>query len=275
MYGLPECSDTLRRELALSSSPIAVSLIRNGAELPAGLRRPRADHGTCLAQCQAFGLARRNRMGLALLKQDMWCPEPVIGYGLSAPPQEFSEGANRFPDDIATSEAARTWAQSFPRLGPGEYAGVLSAPLDAAPFDPQLILIYCRSIQITRLLLASSYDDGREPTCHLSGHAGCVFAVVPPLKTGECAVSIPCMGDRQYAGCQDDELLFTIPAPRLGGILRALARPGTGSVPSKIFVRSEYTLLEAYARLASKMEMTHADGSPIIGKRGSERLPWE
>jgi len=275
MYSLPECSNALRRELGLSSSPIALSLVLAGAEVPADLNRPRRDHGICLAQCQAFALARKNHLGLALLKEDMWCPEPVIGYGLCSPPREFIEGRNRFPDDVATPTAARRWAEAFPRLQPGEYVGVLSAPLEAAPFEPQLVLVYCRSIQITRLLLASSYDDGLEPICHLSGHAGCVFAVVPALQNGQCVVSIPCMGDRQYASCQDDELLFTIPMSRLDDILNGLARPGTGSVPSKVFLRAEYTLLEAYASLASKMGMTHADGSSIIGRRGSDRLPWQ
>jgi hypothetical protein len=47
---------------------------------------------------------------MAMLKEDHWCFEPVVGYGLGEPPEYFLEGHNRYPRDVETLAAGKTYA---------------------------------------------------------------------------------------------------------------------------------------------------------------------
>lgn len=275
MKNFPRYAEEIQKQLALQGLSLAVKMLEKGEDIPEGAKRPKKDFGVCLAQCQAFAFAERYGMSIAMLKEDMWCPEQVLGYGLEEPPKYFLEGRNRYPDDVETLEAGANWARDFPRFEVGKYVGIVAAPLAIANFESDLILIYCNSVQLTRLLLGIAYKDGRDINSRLSGHAGCVYAVVPPMQTGECYVSVPCMGNRQYGGCQDDKMIFTVPREKLETLVLGLKQSGTGEIPVKIWTRAEYTLGDSYAELARLMGMKRADGSEIVGKPFGERLPWE
>jgi len=268
-------AEEIHQQLALQSPPLAVKMLESLEDIPEDAKRPKKDFGVCLAQCQAFAFAERYGMSITVLKEDMWCPEPVIGYGLEEPPGFFLEGRNRYPDGVESLEAGANWARDFPRFEVGKYIGIASAPLATAGFEPDLVLIYCNALELTRLLLGTAYQDGRDITSQLSGHSGCVYAVVPSMQTGECYVSVPCMGIRQYGGCQDDKMVFTVPIAKLEALIVGLKQPGTGDMPVKIRTRAEYTLEDNYAELARLMGMKKADGSKIVGKPMGERLPWE
>ena len=73
-----------------------------------------------MSTCQCFSLSRRFGTTIAQLKEDMWCPEPVLGFGLAEPPRYFLEGRNRYPDGVETLEAGANWAREFPRDQPLE-----------------------------------------------------------------------------------------------------------------------------------------------------------
>lgn len=135
-------AEEIQKPLALQSPPIAVKMLEKEQDIPEGAKRPKRDFGVCLAQCQAFAFAERNGMSIALLKEDMWCLEPVIGYGLEEHPQYFLEGRNRYPDDVETLEAGANWARGFPRFEAGKYVGIVSGPLATVGFEPDLVVIY-------------------------------------------------------------------------------------------------------------------------------------
>lgn len=212
-------------------------------------------------------------MSIAMLKEDMWCPEPVIGFGLVEPPQYFLDGHNRYPDGVESLEAGANWAREFPRLEVGKYVGVVSAPLFTATFEPDVVVIYCNPAQLLRLLLATAYRDGRDVTSRLSGHAACVYSVVPAMQTGKCYVSVPCRGDRRRAGAQDDEIIFTVPRAKLDDLIIGFGKRGTGRVPLTPMMTTEYKLSPSYAKMARLMGMKRSDGTEIEGF--AERLPYE
>ncbi len=265
--------EEIERHVRPSTHPFAVRMLRSAEEIPEGAKRPKSDFGKCLSACQGFTLARRYGMSIAMLKEDMWCPEPVIGFGLAETPQYFLEGHNRYPSGVESLEAGANWAREFPRLKFGQYVGVVAAPLSEANFDPDVVVIYCNSAQLLRLLLAIAYRDGRDVTSSLSGHAACVYAIVPAMLTDKCCVAVPCRGDRGRAGAQDDEIIFTVPRARLDDLVLGLGKGGTGSLPTTPMMVPEYKLSPSYARMARLMGMKRADGSEIQGY--SETLPYE
>ena len=105
MKNFPRYAEEIQRQLALQGLSLAVKMLEKGEDIPEGAKRPKKDFGVCLAQCQAFAFAERYGMSIAMLKEDMWCPEQVLGYGLEEPPRYFLEGRNRYPDDVESLEA--------------------------------------------------------------------------------------------------------------------------------------------------------------------------
>lgn len=271
MNSYSEYGRRIEEQIRPSTYPMAVKMLEVEKDMPSEAKRPKRDYGACMATCQCFALSRKYGETVAQLIEDMWCPEPVIGFGLAEPPKYFLDGHNRYPGGVASLEAGANWAREFPRLEAGRYAGIVSAPLRTASFEPDVAVIYCNSAQLLRLLLGIAYKDGRDITSVLGGHAACVYAVVPPLLKGGCQVAVPCRGDRGRAGAYDDEMIFSVPKGQIGRLAHGLEQKGTGSYPTGISMVPEYELSESYAELARLMGMRKADGSEIRGYTAEER----
>ncbi len=259
-----EYGEELERRLKLKTYPLAVKLLKEEGEIPEGAKRPLKDFGYHLLTCQGFATSRREGIPLVMLKEDMWCVEPVIGYGLAEAPEYFLQGYNRYPEDVETLEAGRNYAQDFPRLPTGSYIGIVSSPLKIANFTPDLAIIYCDSSQLNLLLLAREYKDGHDLACHLSSHAACVYSVVPPLLTGQCQVAIPCRGDHYLAMAGDDEMIFTVPMKDLEALisgLRHLEKSGS-KLPRDYRMSIEPQMRPSYIKLAQMV------GMDISGRSG-------
>jgi uncharacterized protein (DUF169 family) len=266
-----EYGKRIEEQIRPMSHPLAVKMLKPGDDVPKEAKRPKVNYGKCIAACQCFALSRKYGETVTQLFEDMWCPEPVIGFGLAEPPRFFFEGRNRYPGGVASLEAGANWAKKFPRFEVGKYIGLVSAPLRTATFEPDVAVIYCNSAQLVRLLLGIAYEDGRDITTVLGGHSACVYAVVPPILKNECQVAVPCRGDRGRAGAQDDELIFSVPRDQIGRLAFGLEQEGTGHLPTGFSMTPEYKLSESYAEMARQMGMRKADGSRIEGFKTEER----
>jgi uncharacterized protein (DUF169 family) len=248
-----ECETILR----LQTYPLAVKMLKNGEEIPKGAKRPVKDLGYHLSTCQLFAMVRRQGIALAQLMEDMWCVQPVVGYGLAETPSYFMDGKDRFATSARTPDAGKTWAKAFPRLEAGKYVGVVAAPAKAASFEPDLIMIYCDPSQLTQLLSVKNWLDGLDVTSTLSGHAACVYAVVPTLLTGQWQVTVPCPGDRAMGLARHDEMIVSLPATALPDAVTGLAyahEHGHG-LPIAPTMSPEYKMEEAYVKIGNLMGM--------------------
>lgn len=260
-----EYAEVLERLLRLRTFPVAIKLLEKEGDIAEGAIRPKRDLGHLIETCQGFAMTRREGKTVAMLKEDMWCFEPVIGYGLAEPPQYFLQGYNRFPDSAITLEIASNWARAFPRLKFGRYIGILSAPLMTANFEPDLVMLYCDPAQLTSLLIAVDCVYGRDLTCRLSGHAACVYSVVLVIETRECQVTSPCWGDRREAIAQDYEVIFTAPMEKLEGLLsglRHLVKHGWG-LPIEFFMVPECKMPESYIKIGKMLGMEMNKGEVL------------
>jgi uncharacterized protein (DUF169 family) len=256
-----------------NSNILAIKMLESEGDIPEGSVRPKRDFGSCLSTCQCFALSRRERVTIAQLMEDMWCPEPVIGFGIAETPQYFLDGNNRL-QNVESLEAGANWAREFPRFEAGKYVGVVSAPMKTCNFEPDLAVIYCNSAQLLRLLLGTAYKDGRDITTTLGGHAACVYTVVPAMKKKECQATVPCRGDRGFAGAQDDEMIFTVPKEKIEDLAFGIEQKGTGAIPTTYSMTPEYRLSVPYAKMARMMGMKTSDGTQIKGYTGKERKYW-
>jgi uncharacterized protein (DUF169 family) len=249
---LRQCGEELSRRLCLKTFPLAVKLLESEDDIPGDAMRPLRDLGYHLELCQAFATSRRDGNLIALLKEDHWCFEPVVGYGIAEPPQFFLDGHNRYPQDVSSLEAGKNYASDFPRLPAGKYLGMMSAPLKSTVYQPDVIIIYCDPSQLSLLLLGREHKDGHDLTCHISSHAACVYSVVPTIQRGDFQVAVPCRGDHYSAMSGDDELIFAIPIGRLEDLmvgLRFLETTGS-KLPRNYRMRREPEMIESYMKIA-------------------------
>jgi uncharacterized protein (DUF169 family) len=217
-----EYGKELERRIRTLTFPLAIKVLKKGEKIPEGVKRPVKDLGEQMALCAGFANSRREGNALAILKEDMLCFEPVVGYGIEEPPELFVQGHNRYPIDVMTLEAGANYAEEFPKLKYGN-AGVMSAPLASTPFKPDVVMVYCNSEQLSLLLLGREYKDGRNRKCSMSSHAACVYGVVSVIQSGQCHIALPCRGDRYfYAMAGADELIFSIPEARLEDLMDGL-----------------------------------------------------
>lgn len=252
-----EHGEELERRLRLQTFPLAVKLLAEEADVPQGAERPLRDFGYPVLLCQGYAMSRKEGKMIAMFKEDMWCFEPVVGYGWAQPPQYFLEGYNRFPQDVKDLEAGRNYAADFPRLEVGRCLGVVTAPLTTVNFEPDLVLLYCNSTQLSLLLLGREYQNGHDLKCSLSSHAACVYSVVPAVKSGEYQVAIPCRGDRYSALAGDDEIIFTVPVEKLEDLLiglRHLEQYGS-RLPRNPQMRREPDRPESYRKISGMLGM--------------------
>jgi uncharacterized protein (DUF169 family) len=200
--------------LALRTYPIAIKMLEDESEIPRGAVRPKKDLGEHYASCQAFALVRQRGMTLAMFLEDHWCFEPIIGYGLVEPPEDFYEGSGS-DFFVQNKEAAKERNNSIPILPYGKYAGMVLAPLQKANFIPDLTVIYCNATQLRQMLFGMMLKNGYRVTSTLDPVWSCVHSVVPSLLNGECEVTVPDFGEYQRGAITDDEMMLTIPTGKM------------------------------------------------------------
>ena len=200
--------------LVLRTYPIAIKMLKDQSDIPQGALRPKKDLGEHYSACQAFGIVRRRGTSLAMFIEDHWCFEPIIGYGLVKPPEDFLEGAGS-DFFILDKEAAKARNNSIPIIPYGRYSGMVLAPLHKANFVPDVTVIYCNATQLRHMLFAIMLKNGYRVSSTLDPIWSCVHSVVPSLLTGECEVTVPDPGEFERGGVGDDEMMLSIPKERM------------------------------------------------------------
>jgi len=259
-----ECAVELERWLRMRVHPIAVKMLKNRGEIPEDAIVPTRDWGHKYALCQSYARSQRDGLTIAMFKEDLWCFEPVIGFGLAERLRYFLEGHHRYPDSVRDLDAAAVWCQNMPYLEYGLYQGIVSAPAGSCSFMPDVIVMHVNGMMTSQLLIIKCWIDGKDVHSQLSGHAACVYAVVPSLLKRECTVSIPCKGDRRLAFAQDDEILFTLLPETLPDFIagaRFLQEHNWG-IPMIQEYKEEYALKPAYARLGEMLGMDMKKSPP-------------
>ncbi len=250
--------------LRMRVHPIAIKMLKSRDDVPEGAIIPTRDWGHKYALCQSFAKSQRDGMTIAMFKDDFWCFEPVEGLGFSERIPYFLEGHHRYPDSVRTLEGASEWCKNMPHFEHGTYQGIVSAPINSCNFMPDVIIMHVNGMMTSQLIIVRNWIDGKDLNCQLSGHAVCVYGVVPPIQKGECTVAIPCKGDRRLASAQDDEIIFSLIPEMLPDFVegaRYLQEHNWG-IPMLQEYKEEYDLKPGYARVAEKLGMDMKPSPP-------------
>ena len=254
-----QTSRAMHEMLILRHEPIAIKLIKSENEIPDNAIRPKRDLKKHMALCQAFALSRRDKKTVYMDKPDHWCWNPLIGLGHV----ECTEGTESFDIvcrflGMSDIDSARSFFAKFPRLPLGEYIGIVTAPLDAAKFVPDLLLVYCNNAQLRSLVWAAKLKMGRLVKTELDAIDSCIYACVPPILTGEYRVTLPDIGEYERAMADEDEIIFSIPGGRIEEILdglRSFFNRGAGYIHHRRDMVYDFPRPEFYNELFDMWEL--------------------
>ena len=254
----------LEHWLRMRVHPIAVKLLKNREEVPEGAISPTRDWGHKYSLCQSFARSQRNGETIAMFKEDNWCPEPVIGLGFAERIPYFLEGHHRYPDSIKNLKAASEWCKNMPHLEYNLYKGIVSAPVNTCNFFPDVILMHVNGMMTSQLLIVKNWIDGKDIQAQLSGHAVCVYSIVPTILNKDCNIAIPCKGDRRLAAAQDDEIVFTMVPEMLPNFIEGIhwLQQHNWGIPIIQEYKEEYDLKPKYRDLLEKLGMDSKKSPP-------------
>jgi uncharacterized protein (DUF169 family) len=206
--------EELERKLKLRTSPLAVKMLKNEGDIPEGAVRPKRDRGYHLAQCQAFAMSRREKDTIAMLKEDNWCPGPIMAYGLVELQQE--------------RDSQRGHGATADRFEYGEYIGIVTAPLITTSFEPDLVIIYSNTAQLRSMLLTIKEEE--RPNINSFFYPwSCSYAVVNPILTGQYWIVLPDPGEYERALGGEDEMMFSVPKVKLEEFMSDFNKAQEGS----------------------------------------------
>jgi uncharacterized protein (DUF169 family) len=234
--------EDLERILRLRTSPIAVKMLKNEADIPEGAIRPNRDRGCHLAQCQAFAMSRRQKATVAMLKDDQWCWAPLVAYGHVDP---------SMADDLPAISGE---AKKMPKLECGKYIGIVSAPLRTANFEPDLVLIYSNNAQLRYMLMSLSYGVDFQVVSPFNPIGSCAYSVAPALE-GKFAITLPDPGEFDRALAAEDEIIFSVPGDKIGHLvsrLKTLEERRAGYIDSFMEMKPDFPRPDFYKKLFKK-----------------------
>ncbi|MBN1189073.1 MAG: DUF169 domain-containing protein [Dehalococcoidales bacterium] len=196
--------EELEKQLILKTSPVAVKMLKNKDEIPAGAYRPKRDHNVHLAQCQAFAMSRREKATVAMCKEDHWCPAALLAYGLVERPAVIA-------------------GHPYDTFEYGKYIGILTAPLTTTSFVPDSVIIYSDTAQLRSLLMTFPVEEVQQVNSHFFPPS-CAYSVVHVMLTGQYWAVLPDPGEKQRALSGDDEMMFGVPADKMEKVVSRLKK---------------------------------------------------
>ncbi len=206
----------LEETMKLRSLPIALKFFEREEDVPQEAIYPMKRFGKHMALCQTFSYTRMKGMTIAMRTEDHWCWNPLIGYGnvecVPGQPQ-FDEVCKYI--GIPGKENAAAFFANFPRLPLGKYPIVVTAPLKSCTFVPDVVLIYAEAAKINHMIRSIKSAIGGTFTSTFDGIDSCIYCTVPVFLKNEYRVTFPDPGDRERARARDDEVILSVPGPRM------------------------------------------------------------
>src|SRR2546423_3186834 len=191
--------------------PVAIRMLRPGEAIPDRARRPARDFKKLSMNCQVIDMARRYGWMIASMGDVSICSLGIAALGFEKPSRMFSSGTLCEGMYTETKQAGQRSEAAVDRFPPGEFNGLLVAPLDRTPFEPDIVCVYGNPAQVMRLTQAALWKKGGKLTSAFGGRVGCAGIIVTTMRTAPPQVILPCSGERLFGQTQDHEMAFPIP----------------------------------------------------------------
>jgi len=215
-----EMSEALREILELRKSPVAIHLVRQAEEVPAGVVPLEFPVRHCISiNMAAHGAVFHLPAGMHA------CSAAKAALGIEPLPEKVRNGKVPYLHGLAvTQEVAARIMAGIPKLPPGSTTGTLLAPLEKVPFEPDVIVLTITPKQAMWVANALLFEDGGpRVSANFAGmQASCADVTALPIITGTVNFSVGCYGCRSAGKLGDDEMYVGIPVGRLAGLVSGL-----------------------------------------------------
>jgi len=221
-----EWSEKLQRILKLRWSPVAITLVPAGTQLPDAPR----PHDR-LRYCQSLMAARRGAT-LLMPPQCHACPDGTAILGLTEMPAKLASGELYILfKKLASIEAAQQMVSERPHLPERSVAATLVTPLARAEHPADVIALIAEPEQMMWMCMSASFFTGKRFEFHVSGYnAQCVETTLYPYTTGDLNISLGCYGCRASSDVGDNLMFMGIPVARMPELIKGLERLGEKAI---------------------------------------------
>jgi uncharacterized protein (DUF169 family) len=224
-----ESAAILKKYLKLDGSPVALRFVTKKEEIPAGM----AEIEKTIRHCSMVGLARKEGKIFYATAAKHECNGGAWALGLREITESLKTGDFYYKlGKFESSASCKRTIDQVPHLGTGETYATLYAPLEKAPFTPQVILIVATPWAMLKLSQSTLFRMGGRINAEFAGiQSVCSDACAQTYLNGKVNFSLGCDGSRKFSGIGDGEMVMGIPAELLPDIIEALeiiaAAPGS------------------------------------------------
>ena len=224
-----EASETLKKSLKLSGSPVAFRFATKKEDIPAGM--PELDK--TIRHCSMVGLARKEGRIFFSTAGKHECNGGAWALGLREITDSLKTGDFYFKlGKFESSAACKRTIDRVPHLKTLETYATLYAPLEKTPFDPQVVLIVASPWAMLKLAQSVLFRVGGRINAEFAGiQSVCSDACAQTYLNGQVNFSLGCDGSRKFSGIDDGDMVIGIPAELLPEIAESLqvvaAAPGS------------------------------------------------
>ncbi|MDR0309135.1 MAG: DUF169 domain-containing protein [Candidatus Methanoplasma sp.] len=221
-----EYAKKLRSILQLRSEPVAVKLIREGAEYPEGPKMPESQ----MSHCQAVFRARGGEC--IKMPLDMHnCHVGAAVLGMTDTPNKVASGEFHAGVGIHDSVEASKNMIDDRILIPYKTSGEVVCPLKNADFVPDAVIIIDVPERIYWIVgLMTAEKGGRAVISTAPFQCACEDITAVPIVTGVPNISFGCFGCRKKTDMAKDELACGIPYGLIPGYVARLERYSQGPI---------------------------------------------
>ena len=224
-----EASQALKTALKLSGSPVAFRFVTKKEEIPEGMEKL----DKTIRHCTMVGLARKEGKIFYSTAENHECNGGAWSLGLRPITETLKNGDFYFRlGKFESSAACKRTIDRVPRLETGFSYATLYAPLEKAPFVPQVVLIVANPWAMLKLSQSTMFRVGGRIGAEFSGiQSVCADACAQTFLNGHVNFSLGCDGSRKFSGIEDSEMVMGIPAELIPELVESLkvvtAAPGS------------------------------------------------
>jgi len=224
-----EASETLKKYLKLSGSPVAFRFATKKEEIPAGMEA----FDKTIRHCSMIGLARKEGRIFYSTSEKHECNGGAWALGLREITESLKNGDFYYKlGKFESSASCKRTIDRVAHLHTGDTYATMYAPLEKTPFNPQVVVIVASPWAMLKLAQSTMFRLGGRIQSEFAGiQSVCSDACAQTYLTGHVNFSLGCDGSRKFSGIEDGELVIGIPAELLPEITEALkivaAAPGS------------------------------------------------
>jgi uncharacterized protein (DUF169 family) len=225
----PEASEALKKALRLTGSPVAIRIVHNKNEIPPEVEKL----DKTVRHCQMVTLARKEGKIFYSTVENHDCMGGAWSLGLREISETLKNGDFYFKlGKFESAAASKRTIERIPHLESGTTYATMYAPLEKAPFIPQVILIVATPWAMLKLAQATLFQLGGRIQANFSGiQSVCADATAQTYLTGCANYSVGCDGSKRFSGIGDEEMVMGFPAELLPSMVHTVevitAAPGS------------------------------------------------